>query len=118
MTKPCEKCLLSFVFVAVLAFGLFVMTDTYAQSRLPLPPPPTIIWPDDKPIDPPRWGEEDITPEQKYRTARNEAVAAHEIAQSHCKTLATFDQSLCLAQERLQFDQEMTQIKTRFGITP
>lgn len=117
MAKTYEKYLFASVVSAVLSVGMLFMASTHAQRNLPLPPPPTIIWPDDPPIDPPRWSQEDVTPEQKYQTARQEALAAHEIAQNQCKTLPMSDQALCLAQERLQSEQEMAQIKAKFGIT-
>jgi len=92
--------------------------DLYAQRAVPLPAPPPIIWPDERPADPARWTEEDITPEQKYQTARKESLAAHQIAQTYCKTLPVSDQSICSAQARLEFEKELSEIKIRFGITP
>jgi len=91
--------------------------DSRAQRVVPLPPPPPIIWPDERPADPARWTQEDVTPEQKYETARKESLAAHQIAQTHCKTLPVTDQAICLAQARLEFEKEMAEIKARFGMT-
>jgi len=106
---------LSFV---VVASGLLSATSAFGQRAMPLPPPPPIIWPDERIPDPARWTQEDVTPEQKYNTARKESLAAHQIAQTHCKTLPVSDHAICLAQARLEFEQEMTEIKAKFGISP
>ena len=64
-----------------------------------------------------RWTQEDVTPEQKYETARKESVAAQQVAVDMCKTLAQIDQAVCLAQTRLEYAKEMADIKARFGVT-
>ena len=84
-------------------------------AQRPLPPVPAIIWPDSVKPDPARWGEEDVTPEQKFKTARAEAVAAHQDAQNACKSMPNEDQRLCLGQARVVFDSEMQAIRQRFG---
>lgn len=117
MAKPYEKTLFFSLSLTLLLTGLMSAGNLYAQRVLPLPAPPPIIWPDERPADPARWTEEDITPEQKYETARKESVAAHQIAQTHCKTLPVSDQSICSAQARLEFEKELADIKIRFGVT-
>ena len=84
-------------------------------AQRPLPPVPAIVWPDAVQSDPPRWSEEDVTPEQKFKTARAEALAAHQDAQNTCKTMPNEDQRLCLAQARVVFDADMQEIRQRFG---
>ena len=84
-------------------------------AQRPLPPVPAIIWPDSVEPDPARWGEEDVTPEQKFKTARAEAVAAHQDAQNACKSVPIDDQRLCMAQARAVFDADMQDVRQRFG---
>ncbi len=116
MSKPYEKSLIIALSGLLLLSGVSVWRIGYAQRAIPLPPPPTIIWPDERSADPERWTQEDVTPEQKYDTARKEAVAAQQIALDYCKSLPTSDQALCLAQSRLEFEKEMSDIKVKFGI--
>jgi len=117
MAKPYKKSLIAEVSGLSFFLGLSLAVDSHAQGAIPLPPPPPIIWPDERPADPARWTQEDITPEQQYDTARKESVAAYQIAKDYCQTLSKTDQSLCLAQARLEYEQEMSQIKARFGVT-
>ncbi|MDO9023938.1 hypothetical protein [Zwartia sp.] len=117
MAKPYRNPSFLCLCLALLVAGSLPTTDAYAQRSVPLPPPPPIIWPDERPADPARWTEEDITPEQKYETARKESLAAHQIAQTYCKTLPTSDQAICSAQARLEFEKELAEIKIRFGMT-
>lgn len=116
MAKPYEKSLIISITGLLCLAGLGVGQVSHAQRSLPLPPPPPIIWPDERPADPARWTQEDVTPEQKFNTARNEAVAAQQIALEHCKSLPISDHALCLAQSRLEFEKEMTDLKNKFGI--
>ena len=116
MAKPYEKSLIVTISGLLCLAGVGVGQDSYAQRSLPLPPPPPIIWPDERSADPARWTQEDVTQEQKFNTARNEAVAAQQIALDYCKSLPMSDQALCLAQSRLEFEKEMADLKTKFGI--
>ena len=117
MTKSHEKSLIvTLSFLAILS-GLSLGGVSHAQRSLPLPPPPPIIWPDERPAEPARWTQEDVTPEQKYETARKESVAAQQVAVDMCKTLPPIDQPVCLAQTRLEYVKEMSEINARFGIT-
>ncbi len=117
MTKPYEKSLgVTLSFLVVLC-GLSLGGASHAQRAMPLPPPPTIIWPDERPTEPARWTQEDVTPEQKYETARKESVAAQQVAVDMCKTLPQIDQPVCLAQTRLEYAKEMADIKAKFGMT-
>ena len=117
MAKPYRNPSFFCLCLALLLSGALTTKDAYAQRSVPLPPPPPIIWPDERPADPARWTEEDITPEQKYETARKESVAAQHIALTYCKTLPIADQALCNAQARLEFEKELAEIKIRFGMT-
>ena len=85
---------------------IFVPTATFV---------PAIVWPDSVEPDPARWTQEDVTPEQKFKTARSEAVAAHQDAQNACKIMPNEDQRLCLGQARVVFDSDMQGIRQRFG---
>lgn len=116
MAKPHEKSLIVTLSCSIFFVGLSAVNSSQAQRAIPLPPPPPIIWPDERPADPARWTQEDVTPEQKYETARKESVAARQIALDFCKTLPLADQSLCLAQTRLEYEKEMADIKVKFGI--
>jgi hypothetical protein len=116
MTKPHERSLIVMLsFLAILS-GVSLGGVSHAQRSLPLPPPPPIIWPDERPAEPARWTQEDVTPEQKYETARKESVAAQQVAVDMCKTLPQIDQAVCLAQTRLEYAKEMADIKARFGV--
>lgn len=117
MAKPYEKSLIITLSGLMLLAGMGAGRDSYAQRAIPLPPPPPIIWPDERSADPARWSQEDVTPEQKFDTARKEAVAAQQIALDHCKSLPISDQALCLAQSKLEFEKEMADIKMKFGIS-
>lgn len=101
-------CLLTFGFAA-----FFFTPASFAQRELP--PIPAIVWPGMHDADPARWTEEDVTPEQKFKTARAEALAAHQEAQNACKSMPIEDQRICLAQARVVFDSEMNEIRQRFG---
>lgn len=101
-------CLLIFGFVS-----FFLTATSFAQRELP--PIPAIVWPGTADSDPARWSEEDITPEQKFKTGRSEALAAHQDAQNACKSMPAEDQRLCLAQARVVFESEMADIRQRFG---
>ena len=117
MAKPFEKSLIVVFSGVIGSFGVGLGGNAFAQRSIPLPPPPPIIWPDERPADPERWTQEDITPEQKYETARKESLAAQQEAQNYCKTLPSVDQPLCQAQSRLEFEKEMADIKARFGVS-
>jgi hypothetical protein len=102
--------------VRLLMFGFvasFLTPASFAQRELP--PIPAIVWPGTPDADPARWAEEDITPEQKFKTARAEALAAHQDAQNSCKSMPVEDQRICLAQARVVFESEMNEIRQRFG---
>jgi hypothetical protein len=117
MAKPYEKSLIVTLSWSILLFGLGFVENSHAQRAIPLPPPPPIIWPDERPADPARWTQEDVTPEQKYETARKESVAAQQVALDLCKKMPQTDQALCLAQTRLEYEKEMADIKAKFGET-
>jgi len=102
--------------VRLLIFGFalsFFTPASFAQRELP--PIPAIVWPGMGDPDPARWSEEDITPEQKFKTGRAEAVAAHQDAQNACKSMPLEDQRICMAQARVVFESEMDAIRQLFG---
>jgi hypothetical protein len=116
MAKPYEKFLILTSSSLVLMAGMTFWKEGYAQRIVPLPPPPPIIWPDERPTEPARWTQEDVTQEQKFDTARKEAIAAQQMALDYCKTLPTSEQPLCTAQSKLEFEKELSEIKIKFGI--
>ena len=116
MAKPYEKSLIITLSSLLCLAGISVGQHSHAQRVIQLPPPPPIIWPDERTPDPARWMQEDITQEQKFDTARKEAIAAQKIALEYCKSLIISDQALCLAQSRLEFEKEMADIRATFGI--
>jgi hypothetical protein len=117
MVNPHEKSLIMALSGLIFLAGISVGRDSHAQRVIPLPPPPPIIWPDERSADPARWTQEDVTQEQKFDTARKESLAAQQIARDYCRSLPVSDQALCLAQSKLEFEKEMADIKTKFGIT-
>lgn len=114
MNRYRSQMLASVVGLLMLGFALLFFTPaSFAQRELP--PIPAIVWPGTSDLDPARWGEEDVTPEQKFKTARAEALAAHQEAQNSCKNMPLEDQRICLAQARVVFESEMDAIRQRFG---
>ena len=101
--------------VRLLIFGFalsFITPASLAQRELP--PVPAIVWPGSTNSDPARWSEEDVTPEQKFKTAKAEALAAHQDAQNACKSMPIEDQRICLAQARVVYESEMEAARQRF----
>lgn len=117
MSKPYANSMIALKLGVFVLVGTIFSHDGHAQRSIPLPPPPPIIWPDERPTEPKRWTEEDVTLEQKFETARKESVAAYQIAQDECKKLAEADRAVCMAQARLEYEREMSAIKTKFGMT-
>ena len=103
------------VVCAIMLGGALSILAPLSVAQRPLPPVPAIVWPDSVEPDPARWTQEDVTPEQKFKTARAEAVAAHQDAQNACKIMPNEDQRLCLGQARVVFDSDMQAIRQRFG---
>jgi hypothetical protein len=103
------------VFCAFMLGATLSLLTSLSAAQRPLPPVPAIVWPDSVEPDPARWTQEDVTPEQKFKTARAEAVAAHQDAQNACKIMPNEDQRLCLGQARVVFDSDMQVIRQRFG---
>ena len=110
------------VFRAVAVAGAAGLTlPVYAQILLgPLPPPGSAPasrgQPETAPADPPRWTQEDITPEEKRITAQKEARAAYQVELDICKIMHPSERPACIAQARADFQQEMADIDARFGI--
>jgi len=101
----------------LLCVALFGMPCVQAQSALPLPPPPEIRWPEPEPE---RWTQEDVTLEQRFDTARKEALAAHQEELKACKDLQTSEHAACMSQAKAQLELELAQLKAkaRFGMEP
>ena len=102
-----------------LAVVLFMLSGFAAQAQtvLPLPPPPVIIWPE---AEPERWTQEDVTLEQRFDTARKETLAAHQEALNDCQTLLATERPDCSRQAKGQLELELAQLKARarFGFEP
>lgn len=114
MNRYRSQVLGSVVRLLIFGFALSFFTPTsFAQRELP--PIPAIVWPGTADSDPARWSEEDITLEQKFKTGRAEAVAAHQEAQNACKSMPLEDQRICMAQARVVFESEMDAVRQRFG---
>ena len=106
------------VIAVTVAVGLTI--PAFAQIMLgPLPPigsapapkgPPTAI-----PVDPPRWTQEDVTPEEKRITAQKEARAAYQVELDICNIMHPSERPACIAQARADFQQEMADINARFN---
>lgn len=102
-----------------LVVALFMLSGfvARAQTALPLPPPPVIIWPE---AEPERWTQEDVTLEQRFDTARKETLAAYQEALNDCQTLLAAERPDCNRQAKDQLELELAQLKARarFGFEP
>ena len=67
------------------------------------------------PVEPPRWTQEDITPEEKRITAQKEARAAYQVELDICNIMHPSERAACIAQARANFQQEMADISARFN---
>lgn len=96
-----------------LAFLLSPIAAISQTGPIPLPPPSL-----KPPVseDPARWTQEDATPEQKYATARKEALAANQMALDECKSMSGQDKTKCEAQAKLDLVLDLARIKEKFGI--
>lgn len=72
------------------------------------------LGPNSSTVEPSRWTQEDITPEQKLRTATTEAVNAQQQFIDDCKLLAAPRTADCVASARLNYEKEMADIRRRF----
>lgn len=54
MAKPYEKSLILTLSGLLFLTGMGLGGAVSAQRQIPLPPPPPIIWPDERPTDPER----------------------------------------------------------------
>lgn len=97
-----------------LAF-LFSPIAAFSQTGpIPLPPPSTTL---SVPDEPARWSKEDVTDEQKYATARKEAMAANQMALEECKSMSGDAKTKCEAQAKLDLVLDLARIREKFGIT-
>jgi predicted small lipoprotein YifL len=96
--------------LAVLFSPIAAISQT---GPIPLPPPSLKPPVSDEPA---RWTQEDATPEQKFATARKEALAANQMALDECKTMIGDDKAKCEAQARLDLVLDMARIREKFGI--
>lgn len=81
---------------------------------IPLPPPSAIPPVSDEPN---RWSQEDATPEQKYATARKEAMAANQMALEECKSMSGEAKAKCEAQAKLDLVLDLARSREKFGIS-
>ena len=106
------------------SFAIGIATPASAQVMLgPLPPLPPLggatsaqtpaMTPSGEPL---RWTQEDVTPEEKLATAQKEARAAYQVELDICKIMHPSEQAACVAQAKADFQQEMGDIRARFGI--
>ncbi len=103
------------------SFAIGIATPVSAQVMLgPLPPlggatsAQTPATPQTG--EPLRWTQEDVTPEEKLATAQKEARAAYQVELDICKIMHPSEQAACVAQAKADFQQEMGDIRARFGI--
>lgn len=61
--------------------------------------------------DPPRWYQEDVTPQQRYQTARKEAGAALKEALLECAKLDRLAKSACVSEARALYAEEISDAK-------
>ena len=67
----------------------------------------------DRPGDPARWYQEDMTPHAYYLTLTKEAGAAYGEAVSECKHSDSSDRARCLQEARRVFKQDMADAKLK-----
>jgi len=65
---------------------------------------------------PARWTQPDITREQKYNTARKEAVNSQQQFLDECKSGPAAQYATCTAEVRMNYQTEMADINKRFGM--
>ena len=80
-----------------------------ASPTVPMGPPTAI------PVEPPRWTQEDVTPEEKRTTAEKEARAAYQVELDICNIMHPSERAACIAQARADFQQELRDISARFN---
>ena len=61
--------------------------------------------------DPPRWYQEDLTPQQRYQTARKEAGAALQEALLECARLDKPAKDACVSDARVRHAQDISDAK-------
>ena len=61
--------------------------------------------------DPPRWYQEDVTPQQRYQTARKEAGAALQEALLECARLDKQAKDACVSDARARHAQDISDAK-------
>ena len=66
-------------------------------------------------IEPARWTQEDVSPEQKYLTATKESIAAQQESIKNCEMLDPAQRPACVVLARKTYQEEMALIRTRFN---
>jgi hypothetical protein len=63
------------------------------------------------PRDEARWSTPDTTPQQRYQSARHEAMAAYHDNLVDCKSRGGEDKASCTKEAKARFDEEMGEAK-------
>jgi hypothetical protein len=66
--------------------------------------------------EPTRWTQPDVTRDQKYNTARKEAVNSQQQFLDECKSGPAAQYATCTAEVRMNYQNEMAEINKRFGM--
>lgn len=104
MKNPTRKRLTSFFTFALSIFAYSQLS--HAQY----------LGPGTSTVEPARWTQEDLTPEQKLSTAKTEAVNAQQQFMDECKRLATSLRAACIAETKKSYQIDMADIHKRFGV--
>ena len=67
------------------------------------------------PGDPPQWHREDVTPKQRYETARKEAVNGYAESRKQCRTLGATERKSCEAEALRNHNVDLAALKRDFG---
>ena len=86
-------------FVAVLATFPASAADEHREHR------------EATPKDEARWSTPDATAQQRYQSARKEAMAAYHDNLIDCKTRGGEDKTSCTKEAKARFDEEMSEAK-------
>jgi len=100
----------------LMALGILFSPIAAISQTGPIPlPPPSASAP--SPDEPARWSQDDATPEQKYATARKEAMAANQMALEECKSMSGEAKAKCEAQAKLDLVLDLARSREKFGIS-
>jgi uncharacterized protein YpmS len=105
MSSTQKKWLIERLSIVSLTISLFGAQCVYAQVRA------------SEEADPARWSQEDTTIEQQYVTARKELAAAYQISLTDCAKLTAIDRQLCVNDAKRDYEQELSLLGFRLGLT-